>query len=67
VAVARHAALADLLAPLSPSERERLGDLLGRVVAGLTHGVEDARRVCRLCDADACGHPDRCPVTLAAH
>jgi DNA-binding MarR family transcriptional regulator len=66
VAAARHAALADALAPLSPPERERLGELLGLVVAGQTHDHEDARRVCRLCDADACGHPDRCPVTQAA-
>jgi MarR family transcriptional regulator, negative regulator of the multidrug operon emrRAB len=67
VAAARHRALADTLAPLSATEREALGELLGRVVAGQTAGVEDARRVCRLCDADACGHPDRCPVTQAAH
>ena len=67
IAAARHRALADVLAPLSAAERERLGELLGRVVAGQTHDHDDARRVCRLCDADACGHPDRCPVTLAAH
>jgi len=66
VAAARHAALAEALAPLSPSDREQLGELLGKVVAGQTHGHEDARRVCRLCDAVACGHPDRCPVTQAA-
>ena len=24
-----------------------------------------ARRICRLCDGDVCGHPDRCPVTQA--
>jgi DNA-binding MarR family transcriptional regulator len=67
VAAARHAALAEVLAPLSAADRERLGELLGLVVAGQTHDHEDARRLCRLCDADACGHPDRCPVTLAAH
>jgi DNA-binding MarR family transcriptional regulator len=66
VAAARAGALEELLAPLSAGDRERLGELLGRVVAGQTHGREDARRVCRLCDADACGHPDRCPVTRAA-
>jgi DNA-binding MarR family transcriptional regulator len=67
VADARAAALAEALAPLSPAEQQRLGDLLGRVLAAQTHGTEDARRLCRLCDADACGHPERCPVTLAAH
>jgi MarR family transcriptional repressor of emrRAB len=67
VAAARHEALEQALAPLTDKERERLGDLLGKLVAGQTRGVEDARRICRLCDADACGHPDRCPVTRAAH
>lgn len=67
IAEARHHALEEALAPLSDGERERLGELLGKLVAGQTHGVEDARRICRLCDADACGHPDRCPVTQAAH
>jgi DNA-binding MarR family transcriptional regulator len=65
VAAARHAALEEALAPLSEADRERLGELLGRVVAGQTHDHDDACRVCRLCDADACGHPDRCPVTQA--
>ncbi len=64
---ARNDALEQALAPLTGKERERLGDLLGKLVAAQTHGVEDARRICRLCDADACGHPDRCPVTRAAH
>jgi len=24
------------------------------------------RIICRLCDPDVCGHPERCPVTQAA-
>jgi MarR family transcriptional regulator, negative regulator of the multidrug operon emrRAB len=67
IAEARKDAVEEVLVPLTEKERERLGDLLGKLVAGQTHGVEDARRICRLCDADACGHPDRCPVTQAAH
>ncbi|HEX3316946.1 MAG TPA: MarR family transcriptional regulator [Solirubrobacteraceae bacterium] len=67
VADARLAALGEALAPLSQADQERLAVLLGRVLAAQTHGHEDARRLCRLCDADACGHPERCPVTLAAH
>jgi DNA-binding MarR family transcriptional regulator len=65
VAAARRQAMADALAPLTPAERLQLGDLLGCVVAGQTWDREDARRICRLCDGDACGHPDRCPVTQA--
>jgi DNA-binding MarR family transcriptional regulator len=64
----RAAALEVALAPLHPREREQLGTLLGRVVAGLTDGRAAARHICRLCDPGACGHHDgRCPVTRAAN
>ena len=67
IATARHAVLNELLAPLSEADRTHLGDLLGKLLAGQTSDTASARRLCRLCDADACGHPDRCPVTQAAH
>jgi hypothetical protein len=35
------------------------------LVGGLAGDRLTARRVCRLCDADACGHPQRCPITQA--
>ena len=59
--------LAETLAPLSAAERAQLSRLHERLLAGLTSGREAARHLCRLCDADACGHHEgRCPVTLAA-
>lgn len=54
------------LAPLTASEQETLAALAARLLDGRTRGRETALRTCRLCDADACGHPDHCPVTLAA-
>lgn len=65
IAAARRAVLADLLAPLDAADRDRLAGLLGEVLAGQTSDRDSACRLCRLCDADACGHPDRCPVTQA--
>jgi MarR family transcriptional regulator, negative regulator of the multidrug operon emrRAB len=63
----RGRALAAVLAPLDAAEREQLTRLQEKLLAGLTSGRADARRICRLCDADACGHKEgRCPVTRAA-
>jgi hypothetical protein len=52
---------------LGDEERRVLPGLHEKLLAGLTTGRESARRICRLCDPDACGH-DRgtCPVTTAA-
>ena len=63
----RSAVLLPLLEGLDPAEQDDLARLLGKVLAGRTHGRDDARAICRLCDADACGHHEgRCPVTIAA-
>jgi DNA-binding MarR family transcriptional regulator len=62
----RFAALEHLLAPLSADERVSLTGLLERLLTALGPDHEAAGHICRLCDADVCGHPDRCPVTLAA-
>jgi MarR family transcriptional regulator, negative regulator of the multidrug operon emrRAB len=63
----RMRALAELLGPLDESEREGLTRLHEKLLAALTWGRADAGRICRLCDADACGHEEgRCPVTRAA-
>jgi Mn-dependent DtxR family transcriptional regulator len=53
-------ALDALLEGLTPAERAQLDELLGRALGAATG---DARRICRLCDPDVCGHPSRCPVT----
>jgi DNA-binding MarR family transcriptional regulator len=62
----RFAALEDVLAPLSGGDRAALTGILEQLLTGLTIDHESARHTCRLCDADVCGHPDRCPVTQAA-
>jgi len=67
VLAARRAAMADVLAPLSGEEAERLAELLERLLGTMTADREAGRHTCRLCDIDACGHPETCPVTLATH
>jgi DNA-binding MarR family transcriptional regulator len=65
---AREAALEALLAPLSAEQRAQLTALHEKLLAGITGGRADAGHICRLCDADACGHEHgRCPVTIAAN
>lgn len=67
VAQARAAVLRDALAPLSPADRERLGDLLGQLFTGLVRGPGATRWICRLCDTTACGRGEgRCPAANAA-
>jgi MarR family transcriptional regulator, negative regulator of the multidrug operon emrRAB len=64
---ARHRAIGEVLESLSPSEQRTLAGVCGKLLGGLTTSHADARRICRLCDPDACGHYDgRCPVTRAA-
>jgi MarR family transcriptional regulator, negative regulator of the multidrug operon emrRAB len=62
---ARQAALTPLLAGLGERESAALERLLERLLARATGSGEDANRICRLCDPEICGHPDRCPVTQA--
>jgi MarR family transcriptional repressor of emrRAB len=61
---ARAAVLDDVLAPLTPTERAHLERLLGKVLQGLPVSRDDKRRICRLCDVDACRRPS-CPVADA--
>jgi DNA-binding MarR family transcriptional regulator len=63
---AREEALAPLLTPLDERESAALERLLERLLAAVTGDRDDARRICRLCDPQVCGHPERCPVTRAA-
>jgi MarR family transcriptional repressor of emrRAB len=63
----RMEALSEVLLPLTPGEREQLSALHERLLGALTSGRADARHICRMCDAHACGHYEgRCPVTRAA-
>jgi len=67
VLAARETALAEVLGVLAPAQREALAELHERLLGGLTPDRPAARRLCRLCDAGACGHAEgRCPVTRAA-
>jgi hypothetical protein len=49
-----------VLASLSARERADLARLHERLLAALTDGRQERRRVCRLCDVDACGRD--CPT-----
>ena len=64
---ARERALAEALSVLGAGERQALTALHEKLLAGLTSDRASARRICRLCDAEACGHErGTCPVTTAA-
>jgi hypothetical protein len=43
-----------------------LTGMLERMLAAHTTDSTASLVICRLCDPDVCGHPDRCPVTQAA-
>jgi DNA-binding MarR family transcriptional regulator len=66
VVAAREEAIRDVLGPLSAAEERVLLRVLDRVLYRETTGRRHARRICRMCDGDACGHPDHCPVTRRA-
>ena len=62
---AREATLSGLLAPVA--DRGAFVAELEAVLAAITRAGAAPVRTCRICDAHACGHPDTCPVTRAAH
>jgi DNA-binding MarR family transcriptional regulator len=52
---------------LTPAERQRFGELAGKILAGLIRPPGATRWTCRLCDLVACGRPEgHCPVEVAA-
>ena len=59
----REAAIEAMLAPLTSAERDTLMRLHERLLGELTDGREDRRRVCRLCDVEACG--PACPTQIS--
>jgi DNA-binding MarR family transcriptional regulator len=67
VTAARGEVLEDVLAVLSPDERDAFELMLARVLPGLIRGPGAVRWMCRLCDMRACGRDEgRCPVANAA-
>jgi MarR family transcriptional regulator, negative regulator of the multidrug operon emrRAB len=52
---------------LTQAEVSELSRLVSKVLMATTTGREQAHSICRLCDADACGHYiGTCPVTCGA-
>jgi DNA-binding MarR family transcriptional regulator len=66
VVAAREAAIREAVGSLSADEQDVLLRVLDGLLRQATGSRRDARRVCRRCDGDACGHPGDCPVTQAA-
>lgn len=54
-------ALDDMLEVLSPSERDALEAICGKILARLTTSEVEGTHICRLCDDGVCP-PDDCPV-----
>jgi DNA-binding MarR family transcriptional regulator len=62
----REAALESALAGLAAGDRAALVRAAERMLPLLLDDRDAERRICRLCDADACGRPrGRCPVQSA--
>jgi MarR family transcriptional regulator, negative regulator of the multidrug operon emrRAB len=60
--VARRAALAELLDPLSEREQAALARLLEKLLSARSGDRADLERLCRLCERRVCR---RCPVAAA--
>jgi DNA-binding MarR family transcriptional regulator len=67
VTATRAALLTDALDGLSPTERQTLHALMGRVMANIVHSKDGGAWTCRLCDVNACGRAaGHCPAANAA-
>ena len=64
---ARAEALETMLMQLTAAERSRLASLHAKLLGGVVDSGARPANVCRLCDAEGCGHYEgHCPVTQAA-
>lgn len=64
---ARAAALRDVLAPLDDDQRRAMAGAAEAILFQAADSRAEARAICRLCDAVACGHPaGGCPATAGA-
>jgi MarR family transcriptional regulator, negative regulator of the multidrug operon emrRAB len=67
ILAARERVMSEILAPLTDAERVQLEGLLAKLLESQICGGAAPGNVCRLCDAEGCGHYEgRCPVTEAA-
>jgi len=63
ILVAREANLRSALAFLTDDQQAQLGELAEVILCGMAAEPEAERRLCRLCDLEACGRSrGRCPV-----
>jgi DNA-binding MarR family transcriptional regulator len=60
---ARQDVITDALAALDETQKSGLLSALEVLAPRDVESEPEARRVCRWCDPEACGHPDACPVT----
>jgi DNA-binding MarR family transcriptional regulator len=67
IAAARLAILRAEVEALDADDRAALDRISARILARRIDSLRAAERTCRMCEPSACGHPDRCPVTLAAN
>ena len=63
---ARADAIDAALDTLDPGQRRALAPMLERMLGAQTTDSTASLVICRMCDPDVCGHPERCPVTQAA-
>lgn len=63
---ARAEAVDAALQTLDAGQRRALAPMLERMLGAQTTDATASLVICRMCDPDVCGHPDRCPVTQAA-
>jgi DNA-binding MarR family transcriptional regulator len=63
---ARADAVATALKTLDADQRRALAPMLERMLGAQTTDATASLVICRMCDPDVCGHPNRCPVTQAA-
>jgi DNA-binding MarR family transcriptional regulator len=62
----RSDAMKTIVTALAPRDRTTFSRLLEHLASLLLDGKEHVMRVCRLCDARACGTDDDCPMWRAA-
>ena len=67
IATARLSILRAEVDALDPEDRAALDRICARVLSRRIDSLRAAERTCRLCEPQACGHPERCPVTHAAN
>ena len=63
---ARADAIDAAIETLDPGQRRALTPMLELMLGAQTTDSTASLVICRLCDPDVCGHPERCPVTQAA-